>query len=38
MIPLAGREEITGASGIAPQIEAILSVGVRARQPLARTD
>jgi hypothetical protein len=30
MIPLAAFEEIIDASGVAPQIEAILPIGVRA--------
>src|SRR5690349_22371410 len=37
MIPLAAVEEITGASGVAPRIEAALPVGVRARQLSIRT-
>jgi hypothetical protein len=37
MIPLAWFEEIIDASGVAPQIEAMLPVGVRARQLLVRT-
>ncbi len=37
MIPLAVFEEIIGASGIAPQIEAMLPVGVRPRQLSIRT-
>jgi hypothetical protein len=37
MIPLAVFEEVTGASGAAPRIEAMLPAGVRARQPAART-
>src|SRR5690348_4931300 len=37
MIPLAAVEEITGASGVAPRIEAALPVGVRARQLSVRT-
>jgi len=32
MIPLAAFEEVTGASGIALRIEAMLPAGVRARQ------
>jgi hypothetical protein len=31
MIPLPVLEEITGASGVAPQIEAMLPIGVRPR-------
>jgi hypothetical protein len=37
MIPLAAFEEITGASGAAPRIEAMLPLGVRARQLSVRT-
>jgi hypothetical protein len=37
MIPLAVLEEIIDASGVAPRIEAMLPIGVRARQLLART-
>ena len=37
MITLAALEEITGASGIAPQIEAVLPIGVRSRQLRVRT-
>ena len=37
MIPLAALEEIVDASGAAPRIEAMLPIGVRARQLLART-
>ncbi len=37
MIPLAAFEEITGISGIASQIEAMLPIGVRARQLSVRT-
>jgi hypothetical protein len=37
MIPLAAFEEIIDASGVAPQIEAILPIGVRARQLTVRT-
>jgi hypothetical protein len=37
MIPLTAFEEITGASGVAPRIEAMLPIGVRARQLLVRT-
>ena len=37
MIPLAGFEEITGASGVAPRIEAALPSGARARQLAVRT-
>src|SRR5258705_11560242 len=37
MIPPAAFEEIIDASGVAPQIEAILSIGVRARQLKVRT-
>jgi hypothetical protein len=37
MIPLAALEKITGASGIAPQIEAVLPAGVRRRQLSVRT-
>ena len=36
-IPLAGLEEITGASGVAPRIEALLPIGVRHRQLRVRT-
>jgi hypothetical protein len=37
MIPLAVLEQIIDASGIAPGIEAMLPIGVRARQLLVRT-
>src|SRR6476646_1019510 len=37
MIPLAALEEIIGASGAAPRIEALLPAGVRARQLSVRT-
>ena len=37
MIPLAVFEEITGAAGAAPRIEAMLPIGVRGRQLTART-
>jgi hypothetical protein len=37
MIPLAGFEEIIDASGVAPQIEATLPSGARARQLAVRT-
>ena len=37
MIPLPALEEITDRSGIAPRIELLLPIGVRARQLLART-
>jgi hypothetical protein len=37
MISLAVFEDITGASGAAPRIEAMLPIGVRARQLLVRT-
>ena len=37
MIPLAAFEEIIDASGTAPRIEAMLPIGVRARQLLVRT-
>jgi hypothetical protein len=37
MIPLAAFEEIIDASGIAPRIEAMLPLGVRARQLSIRT-
>ena len=37
MIPLAAFEEITGASGVAPRIEAMLPIGVRPRQLSVRT-
>jgi hypothetical protein len=37
MIPLAAFEEIIDASGAAPRIEAILPIGVRARQLTVRT-
>jgi hypothetical protein len=37
MIPLAAFEEIIDASGVAPQIEAMLPIGVRARQLAVRT-
>jgi hypothetical protein len=36
-IPLAALEEITGTSGIAPQIELLLPIGVRHRQLRVRT-
>ena len=32
MIPLAAFEEVIDASGVAPRIEAMLPIGVRARQ------
>jgi hypothetical protein len=37
MIPLAAFEAVIDASGIAPQVEAMLPVGVRARQLTVRT-
>jgi hypothetical protein len=37
MIPLAAFEEIIDASGVAPRVEAMLPIGVRARQLKART-
>jgi hypothetical protein len=37
MIPLPVLEEITGRSGVAPRIELLLPIGVRARQLLVRT-
>ena len=37
MIPLPVLEEIVDCSGIAPRIELLLPIGVRARQLLART-
>ena len=37
MIPLAVLEQVIDASGIAPRIEAMLPIGVRARQLLVRT-
>jgi hypothetical protein len=37
MIPLAALEEIIDASGVAPRIEAMLPIGVRARQLKVRT-
>jgi hypothetical protein len=37
MTPLAASEEITGASGVAPRIEALLTAGVRTRQLDVRT-
>ncbi len=37
MIPLAVFEEIIDASGVAPRIEAMLPIGVRARQLTIRT-
>src|SRR5215470_18150289 len=37
MIPLAVFEEIIDASGVAPRIEAMLPIGVRARQLSVRT-
>ncbi len=36
-IPLARIEEITGACGVAPPIEALLPIGVRHRQLRVRT-
>jgi hypothetical protein len=36
-IPLAVLEDITDASGIAPQIEVLLPIGVRHRQLRVRT-
>jgi hypothetical protein len=36
-IPLGRIEEITGGSGVAPQIEALLPTGVRHRQLRVRT-
>ena len=37
MTPLAAFEEIIDASGVAPRIEALLPIGVRARQLTVRT-
>ncbi len=37
MTPLAAFEEVTGASGVAPRIEAMLPIGVRPRQLKVRT-
>jgi len=37
VIPLAALEAVTDASGIPPRIEAMLPIGVRARQLLVRT-
>jgi hypothetical protein len=37
MIPLPVLEEIAGCSGVAPRIELLLPIGVRARQLLVRT-
>jgi hypothetical protein len=37
MTPLAASGEITGAFGAAPRIEALLPIGVRARQLTVRT-
>ena len=37
IIPLAALEEITGTSGVAPRIEALLPIGVRRRQLRVRT-
>jgi hypothetical protein len=37
MIPLAVLEQVIDASGVAPRIEAMLPIGVRARQLLVRT-
>jgi hypothetical protein len=37
MIPLAASGEIIDASGVAPRIEAVLPIGVRARQLTVRT-
>ncbi len=37
MIPLVVLEEITGAAGVAPRIEALLAIGMRGRQLLPRT-
>ena len=37
MIPLPALEEIIDRSGIAPRIELLLPIGVRARQLLVRT-
>jgi hypothetical protein len=37
MIPLPVLEEITDRSGVAPRIEALLPIGVRARQLQVRT-
>ena len=37
MIPLPVLEEIAGRSGVAPRIELLLPIGVRARQLLVRT-
>ena len=37
MIPLPALEEVIDASGVAPRIEAMLPIGVRARQLSVRT-
>ena len=37
MIPLPAPEDIIDRSGVAPQIELLLPIGVRARQLLVRT-
>jgi hypothetical protein len=37
MIPVAAFEAVIDASGVAPRIEAMLPIGVRARQLLVRT-
>ena len=37
MIPLAALEEVIGASGIAPRVEALLPIGARRRQLSVRT-
>ena len=37
MIPLTALEEIIDASGVAPRTEALLPIGVRARQLTVRT-
>jgi hypothetical protein len=37
MIPPTALEEVTGASGVAPRIEAMLPAGVRPRQLSVRT-
>jgi len=37
MIPLAALEQVTDASGVAARIEAMLPIGVRARQLKVRT-
>ena len=37
MSPLAAFEAVIDASGVAPQIEAMLPIGVRARQLKVRT-